>query len=67
MDKQNSELTQEEMDKDFKNMMFQAFSKKIPGVHMDADGFIVIPTNVRRKRSSETLNGDSQKKGPQDD
>ncbi|MCR4945547.1 MAG: hypothetical protein K5929_01215 [Lachnospiraceae bacterium] len=64
MDDQNRELTQEEMDKEFKNMMFQAFSETIPGVHMDEDGFIVVPTLSRRKRpSGGTPNSNCQEKG----
>ena len=43
------EMTPEEMEKDFKNKMFKALSKKNPGVHIDQDGFIVMPVRVRKK------------------
>ena len=49
-DNTKKEKTPEEMDKDFKNKMFQALSQKNPGVHMDQDGFIVMPVRVRRRK-----------------
>ncbi len=61
MDNQNKEMTPEEMDTEFKNMMFNALSRNNPGVHMDEDGFIVIPTLTRRKKPSGTSDIDSQK------
>lgn len=48
-DKNKKEMTPEEMDKDFKEKMFHALSQKNPGVHMDQDGFIVVPMHVRRR------------------
>ena len=48
-DNNKKEMTPEEMEKDFKNKMFKALSKKNPGVHMDNDGFIVMPVRVRRR------------------
>lgn len=63
MDNQKNEMTQEEMDKHFKNMMFKTLSEKNPGVHMDEDGFIVVPTLIRRKRPSSSSGTDSPKKG----
>ena len=63
MDNQKNEMTQEEMDKQFKNMMFKALSENNPGVHMDEDGFIVLPTLIRRKRPSSSSGPDSPKKG----
>ena len=48
-DNSKKEMTPEEMDKDFKEKMFKALSQKNPGVHMDQDGFIVVPMRVRRK------------------
>ena len=49
-DKDKKEMTPEEMDKDFKEKMFHALSQKNPGVHMDQDGFIVMPVRVRRRK-----------------
>ena len=46
------EMTPEEMEKDFKNKMFKALSQKNPGVHMDQDGFIVMPVRVRKKKKN---------------
>lgn len=43
------EMTPEEMEKDFKNKMFNALAQKNPGVHIDEDGFIVMPVRVRKK------------------
>lgn len=43
------EMTPDEMEKDFKDKMFNALAQKNPGVHMDHDGFIVMPVRVRRK------------------
>lgn len=49
-DNTKKEKTPEEMDKDFKNKMLQTLSQKNPGVHMDQDGFIVMPVRVRRRK-----------------
>lgn len=50
MDGKNKKgMTPEEMGRDFKEKMFKALSQKTPGVHMDQDGFIVVPMRVRRK------------------
>ena len=43
------EMTPDEMEKDFKDKMFNALAQKNPGVHMDQDGFIVMTVRVRRK------------------
>ena len=43
------EMSPEEMEKDFKNKMFNALAQKNPGVHIDEDGFILMPVRVRRK------------------
>ena len=48
-DNNKKEMTPEEMEKDFKNKMSKVLSKKNPGVHMDQDGFIVMPVRVRKK------------------
>ena len=63
MNNQENIITQEEMDKHFKKMMFKALSENNPGVHMDEDGFIVLPTLIRRKRPSSSSGTDSPKKG----
>ena len=60
MDNQNKEMTPEEMDTKFKNMMFNALSRNNPGVHMDEDGFIVIPSLIRRRKPSGTSESDRQ-------
>lgn len=69
MDENNKkEMSLEDMEQDFKKKMFEAFSSKMPGVHYDEDGFIVVPMRVRRRnptvsddsRASEST-GDSQK------
>ena len=67
MDNQNKEMTTEEMDKEFKNMMFKALSRNNPGVHMDEDGYIVVPTLIRRRKPSGASNINSQKTRSQDD
>ena len=46
----NKKMTPEEMEKNFKDKMFQALAQKNPGVHMDQDGFIfhrLFPANIR--------------------
>ncbi len=48
-DNTKKKMTPEEMEKDFKDKMLKALSQKNPGVHMDQDGFIVMPVRVRRK------------------
>ena len=49
-DRNKKEMTPEEMEKNFKEKMFHALSQKNPGVHMDQDGFIVMPVRVRRRK-----------------
>lgn len=49
-DNNKKKMTPEEMDKDFKEKMFKALAQKNPGVHMDQDGFIVMPMRVRRRK-----------------
>ena len=48
-DNTKKEMSPEEMEKDFKEKMLKALSQKNPGVHIDQDGFIVMPVRVRRK------------------
>ena len=48
-DKNNKKMSPEEMEKNFKEKMLHALSQKNPGVHMDQDGFIVMPVRVRKK------------------
>ena len=49
MDKK--EMTQEEMEQSFKDMVFEVFSSKMSGVHYDEDGLIVVPMPFPRKSS----------------
>ena len=49
--KEKKDMTPEGMDQSFKEAMFKAFSQKIPGVHMDQDGYIVVPVPIRKKPS----------------
>ena len=49
-DKDKKEVTPEEMDKDFKENRFHALSQKNPCVHIDQDGFIVMPVRVRQRK-----------------
>ncbi|MBQ8666848.1 MAG: hypothetical protein IJ526_08300 [Lachnospiraceae bacterium] len=49
-DKGKKEMSTEEMEKDFKDKMFNALAQNNPGVHMDQDGFIVMPVRVRRRK-----------------
>ena len=49
-DRNKKEMTPEEMEKNFKEKMFKALSQNNPGVHMDQDGFIVMPMRVRRRK-----------------
>ncbi len=55
-DNNKKKLTLEEMEKDFKNKMFQALSQNNPGVHMDQDGFIVMPMRIRRRKPTGSDN-----------
>ncbi len=48
---ENKNKTHEDYEEEFKNMVFKAFSEKIPGVHRDDDGFIVVPMVRRRKKT----------------
>lgn len=59
---QNKEMTPEEMDKEFKNMMFNALSQKNPEVYIDQDGFIVIPNARRRRKPSSASERDNNAK-----
>lgn len=52
MKEKNKPMTQEEADEDFRNAVANIFSEKVPGVHRDKDGFIVIPRVIRRKNDS---------------
>ncbi len=47
---ENEKKTQEDYEEEFKNMVCKAFSEKIPGIHRDEDGFIVVPMVRRRKK-----------------
>ncbi len=52
MKENDKPMTQEEADEDFRNAVADIFSEKVPGVHRDKDGFIVIPRVTRRKSDS---------------
>ena len=60
-DKNQKEMTPEEMDRDFKEKMFKALSQNNPGVHMDPDGFIVMPMRVRRRKPTGSDDPHTQK------
>ena len=62
MENQNKEMTPEEIDKEFKNMMFNALSQKNPEVYIDQDGFIVIPNARRRRKPSSASEHDNHAK-----
>ena len=49
MNEENKDMTRESAEQDFKNKMFEAFSKNNPGTYRDEEGFIVIPVTKRRK------------------
>ena len=46
---EKKDMTPEEMDQAFKEALFNDFSSKMPGVHYDEDGLIVVPVPVRKK------------------
>lgn len=46
---EKKDMTPEEMDQAFKEALFNVFSTKMPGVHYDEDGLIVVPVPVRKK------------------
>ncbi len=52
MNNDKNEMTREEAEEDFKKKAADIFSKQIPGVYRDEDGFIVIPRKVRKKPTS---------------
>lgn len=49
-DKNMKEMTQKEAEKDFRDSLADIFKNKVPGVHIDDEGFIVIPMGVLRRR-----------------
>ena len=59
MDNENKDITRESAEQDFKNKLFNAFSKKIPDTYCDENGFIVIP--VTQNRKSPRNSNDSNK------
>lgn len=42
-------------------MVFDVFSQKVSGVYRDENGFIVVPTMVRKKPFSNTPNETEKK------
>lgn len=56
---EKKDMTPEEMDQAFKEALFNVFSTKMPGVHYDEDGLIVVPVPVRRK-APENSDNDKQ-------
>lgn len=54
MDDTNKEFTAEEAEQDFKNKMASIFMRKVPGAHVDEDGFICIPMKCRKKSDGDT-------------
>ena len=48
-------MTNEEAEHKFKDAVFKAFASKMPGVHRDEDGFIVVPVrrNLRDGKKNE--------------
>ena len=60
-DNSKKKMTPDEMENDFKDKMFQALSKKNPGVHRDEDGFIVLPMRVRRRKPTGSDDSHLQK------
>lgn len=54
MDDTNKEFTAEEAEQDFKNKMASIFMEKVPGTHIDEDGFICIPMKGRKKSDGDT-------------
>ena len=53
---EKKDMTPEEMDQAFKDALFNVFSSKMPGVHYDEDGLIVVPVPVRRKAPENSGN-----------
>ena len=54
MNKKDKEMTQEEIDQDFKKMAADIFMSVIPDSYMDEDGFIVIPRKaIKKHRNSD--------------
>ena len=45
-------LDNKEMDKDFKDMVFNAFSSKMQNIHYDEDGLIVVHVPVQKKATN---------------
>ena len=50
-DADNKEMTDEELEQDFKDMFASVFTKRVPGSYVDEDGFVVVPVKRRRKSS----------------
>lgn len=54
MNSEEKEWTQEEAEEDFKNAVADIFSKKIPGVYRDENGFLVIPRRTQKPNKDNT-------------
>ena len=53
MGKAKKELSQQEIEQDFKNAVADIFIKKVPGAYLEKDsGLIVIPRQRRKKPDS---------------
>ena len=61
MNNNEKDMTPEEIEQDFKDMVFDVFSQKVSGVYRDENGFIVVPTMVRKKPFSNTPNETEKK------
>lgn len=44
------EVVQKEAEQDFRDSFAEILKDKVPGVHIDENGFIVVPMIVRRKK-----------------
>lgn len=51
MDNDKKEMTNEEVEQDFKNQMFDIFKEKISDTYIDEDGFIVVPIRKRKPKN----------------
>ena len=56
MDDKKTNMTFENAEKVFKRKAFDIFSEKIPGVYRDENGYIIVPTMIRKKTSGNTPN-----------
>lgn len=58
--KDKREITTEEMEQSFKDMVFDVFASRMPGVHLDEDGLIVVPIPIRNKKPESPSNDTRQ-------